>query len=181
MLKHLLLLPFALLLAACSLTQYSVSEGEINQYLKERVAFEKQLGIPASCRARSDSMTCKAASAAARPTRSSWMPPASCRWQAPWQPADEDPPLLRARPDYVAEQGAIYLRDLELLSRQDRAGGRGRRPLPCSCPPFNQSLSCSSHRPPVYRLDGSRQNEARIRRRSKPSRWSRADWSSPSN
>ena len=46
MLKHLLLLPFALLLAACSLTQYSVSEGEINQYLKERVAFEKQLGIP---------------------------------------------------------------------------------------------------------------------------------------
>ena len=26
MLKHLLLLPFALLLAACSLTQYSVSE-----------------------------------------------------------------------------------------------------------------------------------------------------------
>ena len=36
----------ALLLAACSLTQYSVSEGEINQYLKERVAFEKQLGIP---------------------------------------------------------------------------------------------------------------------------------------
>jgi hypothetical protein len=46
MLKHLLLLPLSLLLAACSLTQYNVSEGEINQYLKERVAFEKQLGIP---------------------------------------------------------------------------------------------------------------------------------------
>ena len=46
MLKHLLLLPLSLLLAACSLTQYNVSESEINQYLKERVAFEKQLGIP---------------------------------------------------------------------------------------------------------------------------------------
>ena len=33
MLKHLLLLPLSLLLAACSLTQYNVSEGEINQYL----------------------------------------------------------------------------------------------------------------------------------------------------
>ena len=46
MLKQLLLLPLALLLGACSLTQYNVSEAEINQYLKDQVSFEKQLGIP---------------------------------------------------------------------------------------------------------------------------------------
>ena len=46
MLKQLLLLPLALLLGACSLAQYNVSEAEINQYLKDQVSFEKQLGIP---------------------------------------------------------------------------------------------------------------------------------------
>ena len=37
---------FALLLAACSLTQYSVSEGEINQYLKERARLRETAGDP---------------------------------------------------------------------------------------------------------------------------------------
>ena len=46
MLKHLLLLPFALLLAACSLTQYSVSEGEINQYLKGASRLRETAGDP---------------------------------------------------------------------------------------------------------------------------------------
>ncbi|MGL5226365.1 MAG: lipoprotein, partial [Aeromonas sp.] len=46
MFKQLLFVPLILLLGACSMTQYKVSEAQINQYLKEKVTFDKQLGIP---------------------------------------------------------------------------------------------------------------------------------------
>ena len=105
MLKHLLLLPFALLLAACSLTQYSVSEGEINQYLKERVAFEKQLGIPGimSSKIRLDDMQSRIGRSQADKVELD----AAGELQVASPLGSQQMKIrlsLRARPDYVAEQ-----------------------------------------------------------------------------
>ena len=69
---------------------------------------------------------------------------------------------LSARPDYVAEQGAIYLRDLELISVKTEPADVGAALTPL-LPTFNQSLSLFLSQTPVYRLDGSRKNEARIK------------------
>ena len=89
---------------------------------------------------------------------------------------------LRARPDYVAEQGAIYLRDLELLSVKTEPADVGTALSPLLPTLQIQSLSpVPLPRPPSTGSMAAARNEARIRRRSKPSRWSRADWSSPSN
>ena len=159
MLKHLLLLPFALLLAACSLTQYSVSEGEINQYLKERVAFEKQLGIPGimSSKIRLDDMQSRIGRSQADKVELD----AAGELQVASPLGSQQMKIrlsLRARPDYVAEQGAIYLRDLELISVKTEPADVGTALSPL-LPTFNQFLSQT----PVYRLDGSRQNEARIK------------------
>ncbi|MDU7779136.1 MAG: lipoprotein [Aeromonas caviae] len=163
MLKHLLLPPFALLLAACSLTQYSVSEGEINQYLKERVAFEKQLGIPGimSSKIRLDDMQSRIGRSQADKVELD----AAGELQVASPLGSQQMKIrlsLRARPDYVAEQGAIYLRDLELLSVKTEPADVGTALSPL-LPTFNQSLSLFLSQTPVYRLDGSRQNEARIK------------------
>ena len=117
MLKHLLLLPLSLLLAACSLTQYNVSESEINQYLKERVAFEKQLGIPGimSSKVRLDEMQSRIGRS--RADRVELDAAGDLQVSSPLGSQQMKVRLsLSARPDYVAEQGAIYLRDLELIS-----------------------------------------------------------------
>ena len=124
MLKHLLLLPFVLLLAACSLTQYSVSEGEINQYLKERVAFEKQLGIPGimSSKIRLDDMQSRIGRSQADKVELD----AAGELQVASPLGSQQMKIrlsLRARPDYVAEQGAIYLRDLGTSLIKTYAGG----------------------------------------------------------
>ncbi len=163
MLKHLLLLPFALLLAACSLTQYSVSEGEINQYLKERVAFEKQLGIPGimSSKIRLDDMQSRIGRSQADKVELD----AAGDLQVASPLGSQQMKIrlsLSARPDYVAEQGAIYLRDLELLSVKTEPADVGAALTPL-LPTFNQSLSLFLSQTPVYRLDGSRQSEARLK------------------
>ena len=163
MLKQLLLLPLALLLGACSLTQYNVSEAEINQYLKDQVSFEKQLGIPGimSSKIRLDEMQSRIG-----------------RKQADRIELDAAGDLdiisplgnrqmkitfsLRARPEYMAEQGAIYLRDLELLSVETEPADIGAALTPL-LPTFNQSLSLFLSQTPVYRLNEQRKNEAMIK------------------
>ncbi|CAJ1762915.1 hypothetical protein LMCDFJHI_00242 [Aeromonas salmonicida] len=156
MLKHLLLLPLSLLLAACSLTQYNVSESEINQYLKERVAFEKQLGIPGimSSKVRLDEMQSRIGRSSA--DRIELDAAGDLQVSSPLGSQQMKIRFsLSARPDYVAEQGAIYLRDLELVSCAIWSSSRSRRSqptwappsLPCS-PPSTSPSPCSSPRPP---------------------------------
>ncbi|MGY3856396.1 MULTISPECIES: lipoprotein [Aeromonas] len=164
MLKHLLLLPFALLLAACSsLTQYSVSESEINQYLKERVAFQKEIGIPGimSSRISLDDLTSRIGRT--RSDRVELDAAGDLQVASPLGSQQMKVRLsLSARPDYVADQGAIYLRDLELISVKTEPADVGAALTPL-LPTFNQSLSLFLSQTPVYRLDGNRQNEARIK------------------
>ena len=99
---------------------------------------------------------------------------------SPWQPADEDPPLLSARPDYVAEQGAIYLRDLELISVKTEPVDVGTALTPL-LPTFNQSLSLFLSQTPSTGLTAVARTKPGSRIKSKPSRWSPTDWSSPSS
>ncbi len=108
MLKQLLLLPLALLLGACSLTQYNVSEAEINQYLKDQVSFEKQLGIPGimSSKIRLDEMQ----SRIGRKQADRIELDAAGDLQVSSPLGSQQMKIrfaLSARPDYVADQGAI--------------------------------------------------------------------------
>lgn len=164
MLKYLLLLPLSLLLAACSsLTQYNVSESEINQYLKDRVAFEKEIGIPGimSSKIRLDDLTSRIGRS--RADRVELDAAGDLQVASPLGSQQMKIRLsLSARPDYVAEQGAIYLRDLELISVRTEPADVGTALTPL-LPTFNQSLSLFLSQTPVYRLDGSRKNEARIK------------------
>ena len=163
MLKHLLLLPFALLLAACSLTQYSVSEGEINQYLMERVAFEEQLGIPRIMATKIRLADMQSRIGRRQTDRVELDAAGDLEVASPLGSQQMKVRLsLSARPDYVAEQGAIYLRDLELISVKTEPADVGAALTPL-LPTFNQSLSLFLSQTPVYRLDGSRKNEARIK------------------
>ncbi|MEN3760231.1 lipoprotein [Aeromonas veronii] len=163
MLKQLLLLPLALLLGACSLTQYNISEVEINQYLKDQVSFEKQLGIPGimSSKIRLDEMQ----SRIGRKQADRIELDAAGDLQVSSPLGSQQMKIrfaLSARPDYVADQGAIYLRDLELVSVKTEPADIGAALTPL-LPTFNQSLSLFLSQTPVYRLDSSRKNEARIK------------------
>lgn len=163
MLKYLLLLPLYLLLAACSLTQYSVSEGEINQYLKDIVAFEKQLGIPGimSSKIRLDQMQTRIGRQ--QPDRIELDAAGDLQVSTPL--GNQQMKIrfsLSARPDYVAEQGAIFLRDLALISVKTEPADIGAALTPL-LPTFNQSLSLFLSQTPVYRLDNHRKHEASIR------------------
>lgn len=163
MLKQLLLLPLALLLGACSLTQYNVSEAEINQYLKDQVSFEKQLGIPGimSSKIRLDEMQ----SRIGRKQADRIELDAAGDLQVSSPLGSQQMKIrfaLSARPDYVADQGAIYLRDLELVSVKTEPADIGAALTPL-LPTFNQSLSLFLSQTPVYRLDSNRKNEARIK------------------
>lgn len=161
--RTLLLLPLTLLLGACSLTQYSVSEGEINDYLKNQVAFEKQLGIPGimSSKIRLDEMHSRIGRSKA--DRVELDAAGDLQVSSPLGSQQMKIRLtLSARPDYVAEQGAIYLRDLELLSVKTEPADIGAALSPV-LPTFNQSLGLFLNQTPIYRLDGNRQNEARIK------------------
>ncbi|MFM4702292.1 lipoprotein [Aeromonas bivalvium] len=162
-LRTLLLLPLTLLLAACSLTQYNVSEREINDYLKQQVAFEKQIGIPGimSSKIRLDEMQSRIGRS--RSDRIELDAAGDLQVASPLGSQQMKIRLsLSARPDYVAEQGAIYLRDLELLSVKTEPADIGTALSPL-LPTFNQSLGLFLNQTPIYRLDGHRQNEARIK------------------
>ncbi|WP_421196880.1 lipoprotein [Aeromonas enteropelogenes] len=163
MLKQLLLLPLVLLLGACSLTQYNVSEAEINQYLKDQVSFEKQLGIPGimSSKIRLDDMQSRIGRS--QPDRIELDAAGDLQVLSPLGNQQMKVRFaLRARPEYLADQGAIYLRDLELLSVKTEPADIGAALTPL-LPTFNQSLSLFLSQTPVYRLNASRQNEARIK------------------
>ncbi|PJG57862.1 lipoprotein [Aeromonas cavernicola] len=163
MLKKLCLLSLTLLLGGCSLTQYNVSESEINQYLKEQVAFEKQLGIPGiiSSKIRLDEMQSRIGRSQA--DRIELDAAGDLQVSSPLGSQQMKIRFaLRARPDYVADQGAIYLRDLELISVKTEPADIGAALTPL-LPTFNQSFSLFLSQTPVYRLDSRRKNEAMIK------------------
>lgn len=163
MLKHLLLLPFALLLAACATTQYNVSESDINRYLNDKIAFEKELGIPGimSGKISLDDLTSRIGRSQADKVELDAA--GDLQMTSPLGSQQMKVHLsLRARPDYVAEQGAIYLRDLEVLSVRTEPAEVGAALTPLLAT-FNQSVSQLLSQTPVYRLDGNRANEAMIK------------------
>ena len=170
MLKHLLLLPSACCWPPVHSPSTTSAKGD--QPIPQReVAFEKQLGIPGimSSKIRLDEMQSRIGRRQA--DRVELDAAGDLQVASPWQPADEDPPLLSARPDYVAEQGAIYLRDLELISVKTEPVGVGTALTRC-CPPSTSRSRCSSPRPPSTGLTAVARTKPGSRIKSKPSRWS---------
>ena len=112
----------------------------------ERVASRNSWGSPASASSKirlDDMQSCIGRSQADKVELDA---AAICRWRALGSQRMKIRLSLRARPDYVAEQGAIYLRDLRGCSRSRQSRPTGGRPHPAAALTFNQSHS-SSPRP----------------------------------
>ncbi|MGL5031640.1 MAG: lipoprotein [Aeromonas sp.] len=153
MFKQLLFVPLILLLGACSMTQYKVSEAQINQYLKEKVTFDKQLGIPGIMSSQIHLDHLQSRIGRTDPNRIELDAAGDLRVNSSLGSQQITVNfVLSARPDYVPEQGAIYLRDLHLLSVSTQPANIGAALTPL-LPAFNESLSLFLSQTPVYRLD----------------------------
>ena len=103
-------------------------------------------GSPASCRARSDSMTCKPHRPQPGRQRSSWMPPASCRWRAPLgsQQMKIRSPCGHARLCGRSRAPSICARSRAALPVKTEPADVGTAPPRCH---LHQSPPCSSPDP----------------------------------
>ncbi len=164
MFKSLLLLPLTLLLSACSLTQYSVTEQQINDYLASRAGFEKRLGIPGIMSSQIRLGEMKSHIGRSAPDKVDLDTAGDLVVASPMgQQSLKIRLTLRARPDYVPAQGAIYLKDLELLSVKTEPADVGAALTPL-LPMFSLSLGQFLDETPVYRLNEQRsKNEALAR------------------
>lgn len=160
-----LTLLLSLLLTACSsLTRYSVSEQDINDYLATQVGFERQLSLPGllSAKVRFNDLTSHIGRS--QPDKVDLDAAGHLTLQTPiGQQALTLRLALRARPDYQPEQGAIYLRDLEVLSVSTEPANIGSALTPL-LPMLSLSLSQFLEQTPVYRLDSHRSKQEALAR-----------------
>lgn len=114
------ILAATLALTACNkLTQYRISEQQINAYLAKHNQFEKQIGVPGLLDARITLSQLSSQIGRSEPNTITLSGHASVAISSLLGPQQSELQLtLRAKPVYLRDEGAIYLRDLTLVDYQ---------------------------------------------------------------
>ncbi len=143
-----------LVLAACNkLTQYTITEQDMNQYLQKYNNFQKQIGISGLVDADITVDQLNSQIGRTDPNKVTLTGHAKVNISSILGPQTSDLQItLQAQPVYNSEQGAIFLRDMELTDytvKPEKMSGVMKAVVPY----LNQSLKTYFNEKAVYTLD----------------------------
>ncbi|MEZ2695921.1 lipoprotein [Hafnia alvei] len=143
-----------LVLAACNkLTQYTITEQDMNQYLQKYNNFQKQIGISGLVDADITVDQLNSQIGRTDPNKVTLTGHAKVNISSILGPQTSDLQItLQAQPVYNSEQGAIFLRDMELTDytvKPEKMSGVMKAVVPY----LNQSLKTCFNEKAVYTLD----------------------------
>lgn len=150
-------LMFVLLVSGCNkLTQYTISEQEVNQALQKHNNYEKDIGVSGLVNAHIVLNNLTSQIGRAEPGKVSLSGDAKINVTSLFGPQQADMQLtMRAQPVYDPQQGAIFLRDLAITDAQV-APEKMAAIMKTLTPYLNQSLKSYFDQNPAYRLSADR-------------------------
>ncbi|MBU9834028.1 lipoprotein [Rahnella sp. L72c] len=147
----------ASLLAGCNqLTQYTISEQQVNDYLQKNNKFEKQLGVPGLVDAKLVLTNLSSQIGRAEPGVVTLTGDAHVDISSLFGPQKADMHLtLKANPSYDREKGAIFLRDMQVTDYTIKPE-KMDNVMKGLMPYLNNSLNTYFNQRPAYVLNGDR-------------------------
>ncbi|RPD98153.1 lipoprotein [Candidatus Pantoea deserta] len=148
---------FSLLITGCNqLTQYTISEQEVNQALAKHNNYEKDIGVAGLVNAHILLTNLSSQIGREEPGKVTLSGDAKINVTSLFGPQQADMQLkMKAQPVYDAQQGAIFLRDLEIVDAQvqpEKMAGI----IKSLTPYLNQSLKSYFNQKPAYVLSDDR-------------------------
>ena len=145
------------LLTACNqLTQYTLSEQEINQALQKHPGYEKEIGVSGLVNAHIVLNNLSSAIGREEPGKVTLSGDAKVNITSLLGPQQADMRLkMKAQPFFDKEKGAVYLKDLEIVDANVQP--EKMQPILQTLTPYlNQSLKNYFDRQPAYVLSADR-------------------------
>ncbi len=148
---------FALTLSACNqLTQYTISEQEVNQALQKRNNFEKDIGVSGLVNAHIVLSELNSQIGREEPGKVTLSGKANINVTSLFGPQQAEMLLkMKAQPVYNAQEGAIYLHDLQIVDAQVQPEKMASI-IKTLTPYLNQSLVRYFDENPAYVLSADR-------------------------
>lgn len=148
---------FAGLLTGCNqLTQYTLSEQDVNQYLQKHNQFEKQIGVPGLVDARIVLTKLNSEIGRSQPDRVTLKGHAAISITSLLGPQQAEMDLtMEARPEFDNEKKAVYLRDLQLTGSEVQPP-KMQGVMNTLDPYLNQALKSYFDQRPAYVLSADR-------------------------
>ncbi len=148
---------FAVLVSGCNqLTQYTVSEQEVNQALAKHNNYEKDIGVAGLVNAHILLSDLNSQIGREEPDRVTLTGRAKINVTSLFGPQEADMQLkMKAQPVFDAQQGAVYLRNLEIVDAQVQPE-KMAAVMKSLTPYLNQSLKSYFDQKPAYVLSVDR-------------------------
>ncbi len=148
---------FAVLVSGCNqLTQYTISEQEVNQALAKHNNYEKDIGVAGLVNAHILLTDLSSQIGREEPDKVTLTGRAKISVTSLFGPQDADMQLkMKAQPVFDAQQGAVYLRDLEIVDAQVQPE-KMAAVMKSLTPYLNQSLKSYFNQKPAYVLSVDR-------------------------
>jgi len=156
-------LMFAGLLTGCNqLTQYTLNEQEINDYLQKHNEFQKQIGVPGLLDARIVMTQLHSQIGRSEPGKVTLSGDAKVSITSILGPQSTDLKLmLKAQPVYDREKGAIFLKEMELTNYIVQSE-KLQTVMNAVTPDLNQSLKSYFDQKPAYVLNTDKSKAAAL-------------------
>ncbi|WP_258576837.1 lipoprotein [Candidatus Pantoea persica] len=157
---------FAVLVSGCSkLTQYTISEQEVNQALAKQNNYEKDIGVAGLVNAHILLTNLSSQIGREEPSKVTLTGNAKINVTSLFDPQEADMQLkMRAQPVYDAQQGAIFLRDLEIVDAQVQPEKTAAL-VKTLTPYLNQSLKSYFNQRPAWVLSTDRSKAEALAKR----------------
>lgn len=154
------------LVAGCSqVAQYTISEQEINQALAKHNNFEKQIGVAGLADAHIILNDLTAQIGREEPNKVTLNGNAKVNINSLFGPQQATMKLkMKAQPVFIAAEGAIYLRDMELVDVQVQPE-KMQGILKALTPYLNESLKSYFNQKPAYVLSADRSKAESLAKR----------------
>ncbi|MEB6337955.1 lipoprotein [Serratia rhizosphaerae] len=156
-------------LAGCNkLTQYTLSEQEVNDYLQKHNDYQKQIGVPGLVDAHIVLTQLQSQIGRSEPGKVTLSGNAKVDITSILGPQQADMQLtLKAQPTYDREKGAIFLKDMELTDYKVQPE-KMNTVMKAISPYLDQSLKSYFNQKPAYVLDPNKsKTEAMARKLAK--------------
>lgn len=155
-----------MLLTACNqLTQYSISEQEVNKALQKHNNFQKQVGIAGVVDANITLNDLSAAIGRQEPNKVTLTGKADVNISSLFGPQQAQMVLtMKAQPEFNQQEGAIYLRDMEIVDAQVQPE-KMASVLKSLTPYLNESLKNYFNQKPAYVLSTDRSKTEALAKR----------------
>jgi len=162
----LIALIFAGMLAGCNqLTQYTISEQEINQALQKHNNYEKQLGVAGLVDAHIVLSDLSSQIGREEPNKITLTGNAKVDITSLFGPQKADMKLtMKAQPVFNKEEGAIYLKDMQIVDAQVQPE-KMQSVMKTLTPYLDQSLKSYFNQKPAYVLSSDRSKAESLAKR----------------